>query len=125
MMATWKHITIMATYLDSLYGAGPTFPAEIHKIIHKVATQYGLKRHPHNLPWNKCLLNLNHRVATTDDVQAILEWYGNHFHLYRQCKIVNKLMMMIEQKSEWIAKMKDFEDGHFYHPQHDFEYLVN
>jgi hypothetical protein len=66
MMMTWKHITITAMYLDSLYNA------EIYKIIHEVATHYGLKQHPHDLPWNKCLLNLNHRVVTTDDMQAIL-----------------------------------------------------
>jgi hypothetical protein len=66
--STWKHITIKATYLDSLYDAGPTFPAEIYNIMNAVATHYGLKQHPHDLPWHKCLLNPNHRVTTTDDV---------------------------------------------------------
>jgi hypothetical protein len=58
-------------------------------------------------------------------VRAILEWHGDHFQLIGQHPIVMTLMRKIEQKSRRIAKMKDFEVGHYYRPQHDFEYLVD
>jgi hypothetical protein len=108
MTSPWRHILIQAPnrpFTESLYEAEP-FGA-IYKIVNAVATSYGLKQHPHNLPWNKCLLNDNHTATTTDDVRAVLEWHGDHFQLMGQHPIVTTLMRKIEQKSRQLAKMMD------------------
>jgi hypothetical protein len=97
MTLTWRHIIIKAQNNDSLYDAEPKW-AEIYKIVNAVATSCGLKQHPHNLPWNKCILNPNHKAMTTDNVQAILKWHGDHFQLIGQHLIVMTLMRKIEQK---------------------------
>jgi hypothetical protein len=106
-MKSHLETTISAMCPHSLNDSGPSCLEEMYATVQDMMAKYGFRTY--DLPWNTCLLDLNHRAVTTDEVQAILEWHNDHFKLCGKCNIITALMATIAWRSKYQVNMKDFD----------------